>query len=89
MANNRNIAPLGIAVRIGLHASEVVFGNEEGQGIAVNTAARVSALAGASEILVSRIVKDLAAGSGTQLSHQAQHDLNRLSEPMDVYSVVG
>ena len=69
MANNQNIAPLGIAVRIGLHTNEVVFSNEEVQGIVVNTAARVSALAGASEILVSRIVKDLVAGSGTQLSH--------------------
>ena len=50
-------------------------------------AARISALAGANEVLVSRTVKDLVAGSGVLLEHWGEHSLKGLAEPMDVYSV--
>jgi pimeloyl-ACP methyl ester carboxylesterase len=54
----------GLDVRVGLHAGEVeVIGDDVG-GIAVHIAARVGALAGAGEVLVSGTVKDLVAGSG-------------------------
>ena len=89
MAISQNLDPLGIEVRLGLHTGEVEFSDSEVHGIAVNTAARISALAGASEILVSRTVKDLVAGSGIQLDHRGQHSLKGLAEPMDVYSVEG
>ena len=58
------IRPLGIEVRAGLHTGECeVIGDDIG-GIAVHIGARVAALAGASEVLVSGTVKDLVAGSG-------------------------
>lgn len=89
MAISRNIGSLGINVRIGLHTGELEFRNEEVHGIAVNIAARISALAGANEILVSRTIRDLVAGSGIQFNHHGIHELKGLSEPMEVYSVRG
>jgi class 3 adenylate cyclase len=60
----KEIAQLGIAVRAGLHTGECeVIGDDFG-GIAVHIGARVAALAGAGEVLVSSTVKDLVAGSG-------------------------
>jgi class 3 adenylate cyclase len=89
MAISRRLRPLGIEVRLGLHTGEVEFHEGEIHGIAVNMTARIGALAGASEILVSRTVKDLIAGSGIQLTHHGQHEFKGLSESMDVYLVKG
>ena len=57
---------LGIDIRSGVHTGEVELDREEGgvRGIAVHVAARIAALAGAGEVLVSGTVRDLAAGSG-------------------------
>jgi class 3 adenylate cyclase len=46
------------------------------RGVAVHIAARVSALARPGEILVSRTVKDLAAGSGISFGERGGHALN-------------
>ena len=54
----------GLEVRVGLHCGEVEVIGEDVGGIAVHVAARVGALAGAGEVLVSSTVKDLVAGSG-------------------------
>jgi class 3 adenylate cyclase len=56
------------------------------QGIAVHIAARVSALAGAGEILVSRTVKDLVAGSGLQFNERGKHTLKGVQDPMELYA---
>jgi class 3 adenylate cyclase len=55
---------LGLEVRIGLHSGEVELMDGDVGGIAVHIAARVGALAGPGEVLVSSTVKDLVAGSG-------------------------
>jgi class 3 adenylate cyclase len=89
IAISKNLRPLGIEVRFGLHTGEVEFSNGEVHGIAVNTTARIAAIADASEILVSRTVKDLVAGSGIHLAHHGQHRFKGLAESMDVYSVEG
>jgi class 3 adenylate cyclase len=54
----------GLEVRVGLHSGEVELVGDDVGGIAVNIAARVGALAGAGDVLVSSTVKDLVAGSG-------------------------
>jgi class 3 adenylate cyclase len=62
------VRPLGLEVRCGLHTGECeVMGDRVG-GIAVHIGARVAALAGAGEILVSGTVKDLVAGSGLRFA---------------------
>jgi pimeloyl-ACP methyl ester carboxylesterase len=62
------IAPLGIEVRAGLHTGECEMIGDDVGGIAVHIGARVAALAGASEVLVSSTVKDLVAGSGLRFA---------------------
>ena len=56
------------------------------QGIAVHIAARIAALAAASEILVSRTVKDLVAGSGLRFNDRGKHSLKGLQEAMELYA---
>ncbi len=66
---------LGIEVRAGLHTGEVELIGEDVGGIAVHIAARISALAGPGEVLASRTVRDLAAGSGVDFEPLGRHEL--------------
>jgi class 3 adenylate cyclase len=63
-AISEEMRPLGIEVRAGLHTGECEMMGDDVGGIAVHIGARVAALAGAGEVLVSSTVKDLVAGSG-------------------------
>ena len=65
------IKPLGIEVRAGLHTGECEKIGEDVGGIAVHIGARVAALAGAGEVLVSSTVKDLVAGSGLRFGDRS------------------
>ena len=58
------VASHGMAVRAGLHTGEIELTGTDVAGIAVHIAARICALAGPGEVLVSSTVKDLAAGAG-------------------------
>jgi class 3 adenylate cyclase len=66
---------LGLEIRPGLHAGEVDQDDEDVHGITVNIASRVSATAEAGEVLVSRTVKDLVAGSGIGFLDRGTHAL--------------
>jgi pimeloyl-ACP methyl ester carboxylesterase/class 3 adenylate cyclase len=69
------IKPLGIEVRAGLHTGECELIGEDVGGIAVHTGARVAALAGRSEVLVTSTVKDLVAGSGLRFNDRGIQSL--------------
>ena len=69
------IKPLGIEIRAGLHTGECEMIGDDVGGIAVHTGARVAALAGPSEVLVSSTVKDLVAGSGLRFGDRGGHSL--------------
>lgn len=58
------LSALQISTRVGLHTGEVEQRGEDVGGIAVHVAVRVMQAAGAGEVLVSRVVSDLVAGSG-------------------------
>jgi class 3 adenylate cyclase/dienelactone hydrolase len=76
----------GIRVRAGVHTGECeVMGDDVG-GIAVHIAARVSALAGPSEVLVSRTVKDLVAGSGLEFAERGTHELKGVPDTWEIYA---
>ncbi|HYE91195.1 MAG TPA: adenylate/guanylate cyclase domain-containing protein [Terriglobales bacterium] len=78
---------LGIHVRIGLHTGECeVIGDKVG-GIAVHIGARVAALAGANEVLVSSTVKDLVAGSGLRFEDRGIHPLKGVPGEWRLYAV--
>jgi pimeloyl-ACP methyl ester carboxylesterase len=66
---------LGVDVRSGLHTGEIELMNDDIGGIAVNICARVSALAGPGEVLASRTVVDLVAGSGLVFDDRGEHEL--------------
>src|ERR1700739_3227306 len=54
---------LGIEVRVGIHAGEVEVRGADVAGMGVHIGARVAALAGAGEVLVSSTVRDIVTGS--------------------------
>jgi class 3 adenylate cyclase/pimeloyl-ACP methyl ester carboxylesterase len=66
---------LNLDVRAGLHSGECELLDEDIAGIAVHIGARVSALAGAGEVFVSRTVKDLVVGSGLEFEPRGTHEL--------------
>ena len=73
-------------MRAGLHTGECeVMGDDLG-GIAVHIAARVSALAEPSEVLVSRTVKDLVAGSGIEFADRGVHELKGVPDTWDLHA---
>ena len=54
----------------------------------MHIAARVSALAGPGEVLVSRTVKDLVAGSGLEFSERGAHELKGVPDEWELYEAV-
>jgi len=79
--------PLGIRVRAGLHTGECEVMGEDIGGIAVHIAARVGALAGPGEVLVSRTVKDLVIGSEFQFSDRGAHALKGITDPWQLHAL--
>jgi class 3 adenylate cyclase len=66
---------LGVDVRSGLHTGEIELMKDDIGGIAVNIGARVSGLAEPGEVLASRTVVDLVAGSGLEFDDRGEHEL--------------
>ena len=65
MAIRDAVQALGIEVRAGLHTGECEVRGDDIGGIAVHIGARVSALAGPNDVLVSSTLRDLVIGSGS------------------------
>jgi class 3 adenylate cyclase/pimeloyl-ACP methyl ester carboxylesterase len=80
-------ARLGIEIRAGLHSGEVELRGDDVAGIAVHTAARVQSEAGAGEVLVSRTVVDLVAGSGLAFDDRGVHALKGVPGEWRLYAV--
>jgi class 3 adenylate cyclase len=78
---------LGIDVRAGLHAGEVELIGADVGGIAVHVAARVAALAGPHQVLASRTVRDLAAGSAVEFEPAGRYALKGVPDEWDLYRV--
>lgn len=66
---------LGIEIRAGVHTGPCQMIDRKCGGIAVATGARIAALAGPSQVLVSQTVRDLVAGSGLVLADRGPHTL--------------
>jgi class 3 adenylate cyclase len=80
---------LGIEIRAGLHTGEIELEGDDVSGIAVAIGARVGALAGPSEVLVSQTVKDLVVGSGLAFEDAGEHELKGVPDRWRLYRVVG
>jgi len=81
------VKPLGLEVRVGCHTGEIELLGTDVGGIAVHIGARVGALAGPSEVLVSSTVKDLVAGSGLAFSERGEHELKGVPGSWRLYAV--
>jgi class 3 adenylate cyclase/pimeloyl-ACP methyl ester carboxylesterase len=79
------IRPLGIEVRAGLHTGECEIVDGKCSGLSVSIGARVMANAGPSEVLVSRTVKDLTAGSGLTFQDAGEHELKGVPDRWHLY----
>jgi len=82
-----SVRGLGLEVRAGVHTGEVELIGDRVRGIAVHTAARVAALAGPGEVLVSSTVTGLVAGSGLQFKDRGEHPLKGVPGVWRIYLV--
>ena len=79
--------PTGRKVRIGIHTGEVDLIGEGLSGASVYIARGIAAFARPAEILVSRTVKDLVAGSGIAFAERGGHNLIGLPEEWPLFAV--
>ena len=84
---HERLGPLGISVRVGLHTGEIEVRGDDIGGIAVHIGARIADLADAGEVLVSRTVTDLVAGSGLLFHDRGDHDLKGVPGTWQLFSV--
>jgi pimeloyl-ACP methyl ester carboxylesterase len=82
------VRELGLEIRVGVHTGEVELVGEDVRGIAVHIGARVAALAEPGEVLVSRTVADLVAGSGLRFADRGEHELKGLDGRWRVLALV-
>jgi class 3 adenylate cyclase/pimeloyl-ACP methyl ester carboxylesterase len=86
-ALREELAGIGIQLRAGLHTGEVELRGDDVGGIAVHVAARVMAAADPGEILVSRTVRDLVAGSDVTLEDRGMHLLKGIERDWQLLAV--
>ena len=83
------LASAGIPIRAGVHTGEIEVRGDDIGGIAVHIAARVEAKADPGEVLATRTVKDLVAGSGVAFDPRGVHTLKGVPDDWQLYAVVG
>jgi class 3 adenylate cyclase/pimeloyl-ACP methyl ester carboxylesterase len=83
------VRSLGMKVRAGLHCGEVEIQDGQIAGIAVHIAARVMALAGDGQVLVSGTVKDLVVGSTIRFADRGLHQLRGVPGDWRLFEVTG
>ncbi len=81
------LSSAGIMIRAGVHTGEVELRGDDISGLGVHIAARVAALAGSGELLASRTVKDLVAGSGYTFASRGLHQLKGVPEEWELLAV--
>jgi class 3 adenylate cyclase/alpha-beta hydrolase superfamily lysophospholipase len=81
------LAARGINIRVGVHTGECERRGDEWSGVAVHVGARIGAMAGTGEVLASRTVRDLSAGSGLQFDSLGAQQLKGIAEDVEVFRV--
>lgn len=79
---------LGIEVRVGIHAGEVEMRGADVAGMAVHIGARVAALAGPSEVLVSSTLRDIVTGSRHRFGDRGETALKGVPGYWRLYALV-
>ena len=81
------LAAHDLPARAGLHVGEIELQGDDIAGLAVHVAARVMGQAGDDEVLVSRTVRDLTAGSGLQFEDRGTHTLKGIPKDWQLYAL--
>jgi class 3 adenylate cyclase len=82
-----SVRELGIEGRAGLHTGEIELRGDDVAGIAIHIADRVTSQACANEVLVSRTVVDLVAGSGLSFADRGTHALKGVPGDFQLFAV--
>ena len=80
-------ADVGVEQRAGLHTGEVEMAGSDVRGIAVHFAARMAAAAGAGEVLVSSMTRQLLSGSGIDAVSRGPHTLKGIDGEVELFAV--
>jgi class 3 adenylate cyclase len=80
-------AELGMAVRVGIHFGEVEVRGSDIAGMTVHIAARIHALAAPGEVLVSRTVTELVAGSHITVTDRGEHELKGVPGTWQLFAI--
>jgi class 3 adenylate cyclase len=83
----RGSRDLGVEIRAGVDTGECELRGDDLSGIAVHIGARIAALAGPGEVLVTGTVRDLVAGSGIEFSDRGRHGLKGVLDEWQVLAV--
>ncbi len=83
-----SVGALGLEIRAGLHTGEIELADNGVTGIAVHIGARVAALAGPSEVLVTSTVKDLVVGSEIAFEDRGPQTLKGVPGEWRIYAVI-
>ncbi len=87
MAIRDAVQSIGIEVRAGLHTGECEVRGDDIGGIGVHIGARVSALAGPNDVVVSSTLRDLVIGSGLEFEDRGSHELNGVPGEWHLFAV--
>ncbi|MFL5652292.1 MAG: adenylate/guanylate cyclase domain-containing protein [Chloroflexota bacterium] len=81
------VRDLELEIRAGVHTGEVAIAGGQARGLAVHAAARVAALAGPGEVLVSSTTRDLLDGSGLSFVSRGEHELKGLAGARAIFAL--
>jgi class 3 adenylate cyclase len=81
-------AVIGLPVRIGVHTGEIEASTEGVVGVAVHATARIMAVGGASEVIVSSVTRGLAEGAGLGFEPLGARTLKGIEAPMELHRLV-
>jgi len=77
---------IGVTMRAGVHVGEIELRGDDVSGLAVHLASRVCDVAQPGEVLVTRTVKDLTAGSRVQFVDRGAHRLKGVPDEWVVFA---
>jgi class 3 adenylate cyclase len=80
------VVAIGLQIRAGTHTGEVELRGADVGGVAVHAAARIASLARPGEVLASRTVRDLTAGSGIAYGNRGTHELKGVPGEWELYA---
>ena len=81
------VGEIGLEIRAGIHTGECEIVDGKRAGLSVTIGARIAGMAGPRNVLVSRTVKDLTAGSGFSFEDAGEHELKGVPERWQLYRV--